>query len=612
MVAIIDDREDVWNYLPNVIHVKPYLFFVGTADINAPPNLKKDEPAGQKRKSTIVKVPKKRGDQNAHSIKQSKSESNSDSDKEMPMDEDISEKKETNKSDNESMEAADTNKLESGKSEIDERTRDSKEETNKENRDENVEKADIEVDGSIDTEQRAEGTDDNPKGTEECKDNEKLKDGEIKKTSSDESSKEESNMSSKDDTTETKEVNEDEYDELIEWEDEDDYLLYLEDILHKVHTAFYELYDQMKTTDKQTVPNVKKIIPYVRRKVLKGTNIVFSGVFPMNTPPEKSRAYVIAQALGANVQTQFIAREEDNQIRATTHVVAAKLGTIKVNTALKHKGVHVVTPEWLWTCNDRWERVDERLFYVNEKNSRYNVRDSPDVIKMKRRKRKRTNMEISQRDSKKVKPDSTEKLESTIEGIQDNEEADQDDKDDETVNDANGEDDNDKDDEMQGDEEKPSTSTGAKRRVERQFSDTLNPLISFSKDDIDNMDKEVEDLLDKSDSDDSETKEEETLRKKILGKGVEESSSEDSLSGDFPRGWNIKRKHPRKKLPSDEGEEEEDDQMEGIIDGAVDQPHRVFKHSDQSSSSENSDFNESVGSVDEEMAEAIEREFLNY
>ena len=83
------------------------------------------------------------------------------------------------------------------------------------------------------------------------------------------------------------------------------------------------------------------------------------------------------------------------------------------------------------------------------------------------------------------------------------------------------------------------------------------------------------------------------------------------LSGDLPRGWNIKRKHPHKRLPSDEGEEDEDE-LE-IMGPASDQPHRVFKHSDQSSSSsENSDFNESIGSIDEEMAEAVEREFLNY
>lgn len=24
--------------------------------------------------------------------------------------------------------------------------------------------------------------------------------------------------------------------------------------------------------------------------------------------------------------------------------------------------LHVVTPEWLWSCAERWERVDERLY----------------------------------------------------------------------------------------------------------------------------------------------------------------------------------------------------------------------------------------------------------
>ena len=37
MVAIIDDREDVWRRCPNLVHVKPYVFFAGTSDINAPP-----------------------------------------------------------------------------------------------------------------------------------------------------------------------------------------------------------------------------------------------------------------------------------------------------------------------------------------------------------------------------------------------------------------------------------------------------------------------------------------------------------------------------------------------------------------------------------------------
>ena len=38
MVAIIDDREDIWGRCANLVHVKPYVFFAGTADINAPPS----------------------------------------------------------------------------------------------------------------------------------------------------------------------------------------------------------------------------------------------------------------------------------------------------------------------------------------------------------------------------------------------------------------------------------------------------------------------------------------------------------------------------------------------------------------------------------------------
>lgn len=37
MVCIIDDREDVWKFAPNLIAVKKYIYFQGTGDINAPP-----------------------------------------------------------------------------------------------------------------------------------------------------------------------------------------------------------------------------------------------------------------------------------------------------------------------------------------------------------------------------------------------------------------------------------------------------------------------------------------------------------------------------------------------------------------------------------------------
>lgn len=35
MVAIIDDRGDVWQWVPNLVKVKAYDFFVGVGDINS-------------------------------------------------------------------------------------------------------------------------------------------------------------------------------------------------------------------------------------------------------------------------------------------------------------------------------------------------------------------------------------------------------------------------------------------------------------------------------------------------------------------------------------------------------------------------------------------------
>lgn len=52
MVCIIDDREDVWKFAPNLITVKKYIYFQGTGDINAPPGSRE---AQTERKGTVMK-----------------------------------------------------------------------------------------------------------------------------------------------------------------------------------------------------------------------------------------------------------------------------------------------------------------------------------------------------------------------------------------------------------------------------------------------------------------------------------------------------------------------------------------------------------------------------
>lgn len=145
-------------------------------------------------------------------------------------------------------------------------------------------------------------------------------------------------------------------DVLIEVQDPDDYLLYLESILTKIHQRFYELYDKNKD-----IPDLKMLIPQLKSEVLVGVTIVFSGLVPNNVKLEYSRPYLIAKNLGAKVANEITDE--------TTHLVAASTGTQKVFQAQKNKNIYIVKPEWLWICAERWEHVEEKLFPISSEKS---------------------------------------------------------------------------------------------------------------------------------------------------------------------------------------------------------------------------------------------------
>ena len=103
---------------------------------------------------------------------------------------------------------------------------------------------------------------------------------------------------------------------------------------------------------------MKNIIPSLKQKVLRGLNIVFTGLVPNHEPLEQSHAFKIASSLGANVQ--------DTITNDTTHLVANRRGTGKYTKAKKNPKIEIVTPEWLWTCAERWDHVSERLFRLTK------------------------------------------------------------------------------------------------------------------------------------------------------------------------------------------------------------------------------------------------------
>ena len=161
--------------------------------------------------------------------------------------------------------------------------------------------------------------------------------------------------------------------------DNDIYLRQLEMILKRVHQDFYLSYDQWTQDKTRPMPDLKQILPDIRRELLSNASICFSHLMPQGYPLEKHRATIIARAMGATV-TQDL-EMDDNGTCLTTHVIAGKR-TMKVERAIRCH-IHVVTPEWLIDCYEQWERKNEEnyVLYANYdvKKSRLFTKETPRI-----------------------------------------------------------------------------------------------------------------------------------------------------------------------------------------------------------------------------------------
>uniref|UniRef100_A0A2R9CKQ8 RNA polymerase II subunit A C-terminal domain phosphatase n=1 Tax=Pan paniscus TaxID=9597 RepID=A0A2R9CKQ8_PANPA len=146
--------------------------------------------------------------------------------------------------------------------------------------------------------------------------------------------------------------------------DEDDHLIYLEEILVRVHTDYYAKYDRYLNKEIEEAPDIRKIVPELKSKVLADVAIIFSGLHPTNFPIEKTREHYHATALGAKILTRLVL-SPDAPDRAT-HLIAARAGTEKVLQAQECGHLHVVNPDWLWSCLERWDKVEEQLFPLRD------------------------------------------------------------------------------------------------------------------------------------------------------------------------------------------------------------------------------------------------------
>lgn len=166
-------------------------------------------------------------------------------------------------------------------------------------------------------------------------------------------------------------------------QDNDEELKFLEESLTKVHSEYFEAYTRQlpssqggrvaelrgslpkrkhsvkQNQDLAIVPDVKEIMTRMKRLVLAGVVIVFSGVIPLHLDWNTHDTTLWARNFGARVERDIS--------RRTTHLVAARNRTAKVRQAAKRgKGrIKVVTPAWLTDSIIRWKKLDEWPYLLN-------------------------------------------------------------------------------------------------------------------------------------------------------------------------------------------------------------------------------------------------------
>ncbi|WEW55158.1 CTD phosphatase Fcp1 [Emydomyces testavorans] len=160
-------------------------------------------------------------------------------------------------------------------------------------------------------------------------------------------------------------------------EDNDTELYQLEERLTLVHKRFFEEYDRKralslggrvsalrgervptkdKDIDLHIVPDIKIIMPQIKRRILEAVVMVFSGVLPLGTDTQNADVSLWAKSFGAIITQKIDSR--------TTHLVAGKNRTAKVREATRYPKVKIVTIQWLLDSLTQWKRLDEGQYLV--------------------------------------------------------------------------------------------------------------------------------------------------------------------------------------------------------------------------------------------------------
>ncbi|KAI9894275.1 MAG: Carboxy-terminal domain (CTD) phosphatase [Vezdaea aestivalis] len=339
MVAIIDDRADVWSWSDNLVKVTPYDFFVGIGDINSSFLPKKPE---LNTKTKVQALTKDTPPDEATSIDESKDKIESSS----TDTNGIGSQPDSAKSELSPLEQIVT--MGGGDNPVV-----------------------LELQASKQDEEIASQLEERPllKKQKELEAEDEAAAAAAAAESSPDSDKPNPNSDSDEPSSDSGKQR---HRLLV---DDDAELEFLEKGLTEVHTAFFEEYERRLArvqggrvaalrghkhakkvavkdgADLEIVPDIKIIMPLLKSQVLYGAVLVFTGVVPIGYDVQTSDIALHAKSFGAEVS--------DTVSRSTTHCIAGRPRTNKVRQAAKHPAIHIVSVAWLTDSISRWERQPE-------------------------------------------------------------------------------------------------------------------------------------------------------------------------------------------------------------------------------------------------------------
>ena len=362
MVVIIDDRADVWNWSPNLIKVNPYDFFIGIGDINSsflpkradlPPSLKTNPASTPDSGKALTRdASKEHSELKVNGTDSSQSEDSSSEASVKSNGSDVSTLEQLV-----SMGGGDDPTI-------------LKEQTNRQDETITAQVADRPL-------------------------LQKQKELEAQEAASESISQEKDGIGDRVPVSDSPSDSDKPRHHLLH--DDDRELHYLERALRKIHTEYYDTHArdlaglqggrvaQLRAgqsskkplhanSDLAVLPDIKILLPQVKRTVLADLVIVFSGLVPLGVDVHQHDLAVTAKAYGAKV--------EERITKKVTHLVAARPRTQKMKQA-EMRGKPVVNTQWLTDSITRWRKMDEApyiLKYDGSDTSQNKSEDSDEIL----------------------------------------------------------------------------------------------------------------------------------------------------------------------------------------------------------------------------------------